>query len=221
MIIDHNHPMYLSTWKSLGENQFNGAYYYSKEIVKYIIPKVKTDRNWVTINIRGVCPGHSIVFIHNNLCPERYAWLEGVKDLILVCGVQKTANSLAKYHHPTIVLPLSVNIADVKQYERPKTKECAFAGRYSKQKGYSFPDNCDKLMGLPRAKLLPAMAEYEQIYAVGRTAIEAKILGCEILPYDTRYPDPSIWKVLDCADAAKILQEKLDKVEEENYNDNN
>lgn len=215
MIIDHNHTMYRSLWNNCGDNKWNGAFYYSKEIVKHIIPRVKTNRNWVTINVRGVCPGHSIVFIHNNLHPERYAWLENVKDLILVCGIEKTAEFLKRYHHPTIVLPLSVDVESVKQYERPKTKYCAYAGRPAKAQGYKFPKDCDMLTGLPRNKLLPAMAEFECIYAVGRTAIEAKILGCEILPYDTRYPDPSIWEVLDCADAAKILQEKLDKVEEE------
>ena len=57
------------------------------------------------------------------------------------------------------------------------------------------------------------MAEYEQIYAVGRTAIEAKILGCEVLPYDVRYPDPRMWKVIDNKDAAKLLQKKLDVID--------
>ena len=45
MIIDHNHPDYKAKWKTLGEDKYNGAYYYSKEIVKNIIPNVKTDRN--------------------------------------------------------------------------------------------------------------------------------------------------------------------------------
>ena len=46
-------------------NKFNGAYYYSKEIVENIIPHVRTNYNWVTININKSLP-HSIVFIHNN-----------------------------------------------------------------------------------------------------------------------------------------------------------
>jgi hypothetical protein len=69
------------------------------------------------------------------------------------------------------------------------------------------------LSGMPRALLLAEMAKYEKVYAVGRTAIEAKILGCEILPYDDRFPDPEIWQILDSSKAAEILQKKLDKID--------
>ena len=51
------------------------------------------------------------------------------------------------------------------------------------------------------------------MYAVGRSAIEAKCLGCRIKPYDKRFPDPRIWKVVDNKDAAKILQRELDKID--------
>ena len=57
------------------------------------------------------------------------------------------------------------------------------------------------------------MAEYEAIYAVGRCALEGLALGCNILPYDNRFPDPSVWKLLDNLEAAKILQEKLDEID--------
>ena len=88
MIIDHTHPNYLRKWRNAGLNQFNGAYYYSKEIVENIIPNVETDRNWITVNVKGVGLNHAIVFIHNNLHPENYEWLKfyGYKDLVLVCG---------------------------------------------------------------------------------------------------------------------------------------
>jgi hypothetical protein len=68
-------------------------------------------------------------------------------------------------------------------------------------------------------ELLREMAKYRRVYAVGRTAIEAKILGCEVLPYDQRFPDPSIWKVLDSMDAAKMLQRLIDKIDKEGKND--
>lgn len=45
--------------------------------------------------------------------------------------------------------------------------------------------------------------------------IEAKILDCEVLPYDPRFPDPSIWKVLDSMDAVKMLQGLIDKIDKE------
>ena len=59
------------------------------------------------------------------------------------------------------------------------------------------------------------MAKYKRVYAVGWTAIEAKILGAEVLPYDSRFPDPRVWKVIDNSEAAVILQQKLDKIEQE------
>ena len=99
------------------------------------------------------------------------------------------------------------------QYARPKTKKTAFVGRRAKRKNVELPEGIDYLEGMPRTKLLPAMAEYEEVYAVGRTAIEAKALGCKILPYDPRFPDPEIWKVLDNREAARILQEQLDIID--------
>ena len=70
--------------------------------------------------------------------------------------------------------------------------------------------------GLEHDELLRRMAKYKYVYAVGRTAIEAKILGCEVLPYDPRFPDPSVWQILDNKDAAKILQEAIDEIEKRN-----
>ena len=66
---------------------------------------------------------------------------------------------------------------------------------------------------MKREDLLRRMTQYKTIYAVGRTSIEARALGCEIMPYDKRFPDPSIWRVLDNRDAAKILQQKLDEID--------
>ena len=53
----------------------------------------------------------------------------------------------------------------------------------------------------------------ETVYAVGRTASEAKALGCKLKPYDPRFPKVSFWKVIDNKDAAKILQEKLNEID--------
>lgn len=57
------------------------------------------------------------------------------------------------------------------------------------------------------------MAEYRRVYATDRCAIEAKILGCEILPFDPKHPDPEKWEVLDNLEAAYILQKKLDLID--------
>ncbi len=75
MIISHNNAEYRKKWENAGANQYNGAFYYSKEILKNIIPNVETSRNWVTVNVRGVGCNHAIVFVHNNLHPSNYEWL--------------------------------------------------------------------------------------------------------------------------------------------------
>lgn len=206
MIIDHNDPIYRSRWRAIRNNRWNGAFYYSKEIVAHIIPRVDTDRSWVTVNCRKACDG-AIVFIHNNLHPENYNWLRGFRDLVLVCGVPETCKKV-EHLGRAVYLPLSVDVEYVEQFKRPKTRGTAYVGRKAKLKGLHLPD-VDIVEGLPRTKLLPVMAQYERVYAVGRTAIEARVLGCEILPFDERYPDPSLWKVLDSREAAVMLQDML------------
>ena len=218
MIYDHNAKPYRAQWKLSGDDKFNGAYYYSQEIVNNIIPLIETDRPWVTVNAAAQCEDRAIVFIHDNLTPEEtYSWMSQYDDLILVCGVPETCERVAHLGTP-IYLPLSIDVEEVKQYKvKRKTKKIAFAGRKSK-KTYRLPIDIDYLEGMPREMLLAEMAKYKKVYAVGRTALEAKALGCEILPYDDRYQDPEIWQVLDNTDAAKILQEKLDEIDKKDEN---
>ncbi len=216
MIIDHTHYKYRRRRELLPKAQrHNGAYYYSREIVKNIIPLVETDRNWITINIQGVGADHSIVFIHNNLHPENYDWLKyyGYKDLVLVCGIKETCEKVA-HLGTAIYLPLSIDVDYVKQFmAEERTKKAAFAGRRSKANAEKLPADIDYLCGMKRPQLLAAMAEYKQIYAVGRTAIEARALGCTIKAYDERFPNPRRWKVVDNKDAAKMLQKQLDRID--------
>lgn len=218
MIIDHTHPLYAAKHRRLTNgNQYNGAYYYSKEIVKNIIPNVKTDRNWITIRLpeMTVHPDHSIIFIHNNRNPNYYSYLKEYKDCILVCGLPQTTENL-RFYGKTIYLPLSVDVESVKKYRvKNKTKEIAYAGRLMK---LNYPNNrvpkgVDILSDMPQSKLLREMAKYKKVYASGRTAIQAKILGCEVLPHETNFPDSRIWKVFDNKEAAKMLQKMLDEID--------
>lgn len=212
MIVNHQHPGYLKKWRHVGTNKYNGAYYYSIEICEGIIPKVETDRNWVTVNCEGAAADHSIVFIHNNLHPENYEWLADYNDLILVCGVKSTV-PLVEHLGTAIYLPLSVNVSYIENFKvEERDREIAYVGRKSKRKDFDL-GNVDYLEGLPREDLLRKMARYKSVYAVGRCAIEAKILGCEVLPYDPRYPDPDIWRVVDSSKAAEILQHYLDYID--------
>jgi len=209
-IFDHTSPQYGSLF--YGENRFNGAFYYSREIVKNIIPRVKTDRPWVTIRVQGMCCDHAIVFVHNNMYPAIYEWMRDYEDLILVCGVPETVEKVG-HLGKAIYLPLSIDVREVKKYRTEKTKDVAFVGRRQKRGGIKFPKGTEYLENLPRKILLAEMAKYKRIYAVGRTAIEGIVLGCEVLPYDPRFPDPSVWKVVDNRDAARMLQEMIDEID--------
>ena len=217
MLIDHTHPDYVKKWKTLGENKYNGAYYYSKEIVKNIIPNVKTDRNWITVRLKEMKdhPDHSIIFIHNNRNPNYYEYLKDYKDCILVCSLPSTAENL-QFFGKTIYLPLSVDVDYVKRFRvKNKTKDIAYAGRASKLQYFNnrVPKDTSVLSNMTQPQLLREMAKYKTIYASGRTAIQAKILGCEVLPHETNFPDSRFWKVLDNKDAAKMLQKMLDEID--------
>ena len=218
MILDHTEPNYARKRNSLGNGKYNGAYYYSREIVKNIIPNVKTDRNWVTVRLSDCKdhPDHAIVFIHNNRNPNYYRYLKEYKDVVLVCGLQSTADNMRFYSDKVIYLPLSVDVEAVKRYRvKNKTKEVAYAGRLIKLNyaNNRVPSGVEILSGMPQSKLLREMAKFKTIYCSGRTAIQAKILGCEVLPHETNFPDPSVWKILDNKDAAKILQHKLNLID--------
>ena len=214
MIISHNHRKYKQRWDRLGAGRYNGAFYYSKEIVRNIIPNVKTDRNWITVNLPGTGCDHSIVFIHNNLHPQNYDWLSKYKDIVLVCGVKETCEKV-KHLGRAIYLPLSVDTEELEKYKSEEKTGAAFAGRPSKRtmQGVQLPLNIPCIEGLPRDRMLKRMSHYKTIYAVGRTAIEAKALGCNVAAYDARYPDPEVWQVLDNREAAAILQKELDKID--------
>ena len=212
MIYDHNCKAYRIKHERLNIDRYNGAYYYSKEIVKNIIPNVKTDRSWVTINCLGKCEDGAIVFIHNNLYPDIYRWLEDYKDLILVCGVPSTCEKV-KHLGRAIYLPLSVDVPYVAQFRTEKTRKRAYVGRSEKREGKEFPRDTEFLEAMPRRELLSAIAQFEEVYAVGRCAIESIILGCRVLPFDERFPDPGFWQVVDNREAARMLQVELDRID--------
>lgn len=213
IIVSHESPAYKAQY--LRANHRNGAYWYSFEIVKNIIPRVETWRPWVTINVRGQCADHAIVFIHNNLNPHLYDWLAQYKDLILVCGVPSTCEKVAHLGR-AIYLPLSIDTEYVGQFRvQIKNVERAFAGRFGKRRGHIFPMGTQILANYDRDNLLRNMAKCQKVYAVGRCALEARCLGAEILAYDERFPDPDFWQVLDNREAAKLLQLELDKIDKE------
>lgn len=223
-IIDTTNPDYKAYCKIYhhdGKGMYNGAYYYSREIVKNIIPLVKTERPWDTLGMRCTrSADHAIVFIHHNLKHDQvYGWLKRYKDLIYVCSSEESyewAKNQPDSH--AIFLPLSIDVDYVKQFKAKKTKQACYAGNkwgFKEKdiakyvpKGVKFPP-----ANMPRDELLAWIAPFKECYAVGRTALEAKALGCKIKVCDHRYPDVKFWELIDNKKAAKMLQKELDRID--------
>lgn len=219
MIITYMDPEYTQRRRMLTQSgKQNGAYYYSMEICNNIIPLVKTVRPWVTVNT-GQAFDNAIVFIHNNRNPKNYDFLKKYKNLILVCSIPETCEKVKHLGTP-IYLPLSVDVDYVRRFRRPKDRDACYYGRRAKiaYDGVKLPPGTPVIAGRERPNALSTVARYRKCYAVGRAAIEAKILGCDVLPYDPRYPDPEMWQILDNRDAAKMLQEKLDEIDNDEVN---
>jgi len=218
MIIDHNHPEYAAIRKKCGKGKYNGCWYYSNEIVKNIIPNVKTWRGWNTVGreLTGMCD-HMIVFLHDNSTPWNYEWLKKYNDLVLVCSSEYTRNSVIYSGH-TIILPMSIDTEYVKQFRvKDKTKDTCFAGNVWVRASLADPKTIDAgkvdfFSSMPREQMLKEIAQYRRAYAIDRCAQEAQVLGCELLPIETRYGCDST-EILDNRDAAKILQEELNKID--------
>ena len=223
-IIDTTDPNYIAYKKLFmpkGKGSHNGAYYYSQEIVKNIIPNVKTDRPWDTLGMKMTrSEDHAIVFLHHCLSWDRvYSWLDRYKDQIFVCSTQPTYEWALSKKKKAIFLPLSVDVEYVKQFQAPKTKRACYAGnRWAfkrEDENKNIPDYVDfPPPNMPREEMLKFISEYRELYAIGRCALEGLVLGCEIKPFYRVYPDPSYWKILDNKDAAKILQQELDRLDD-------
>lgn len=218
MIIDHTHPEYTKLRAKIPKGKYNGCWYYSNEIVDNIIPNVKTWRDWNTVGreLTGMCD-HMIVFLHDNSTPWHYDWLKKYEDLVLVCSSTYTRDSVI-YSGRTILLPMSIDTEFVRQFRAKKTKDICFAGNLWVKENMTDPSvlvagKVDFFSGLPREELLKEIAQYKRVYAIDRCALEAKVLGCELMQMNTRYHCDSIGEVLDNRDAAKMLQAELNKID--------
>lgn len=210
MIVGIGSPEYAARWGRMGGSRWNGAYYYASELERLVVPHVDTERPWVLVEA-GTCFDRSIVFVHDNINVERYGYMAACGDLILVCGVPET---VPKVEHlgRAAYLPLSVDVSEVERYRVRRRHGTCYAGRLSKERG-DLPSSVDVVGGMERGEFLSRLARYRYCYAVGRTAIEAKVLGVEVLPYDPRYPDPDVWQVMDSSEAVPLLQGIVDGVE--------
>ena len=188
----------------------NGANIYSQLIYKYFIPNIVTGMNWNTITI-GKAVDNSIVFIHSNLnTQKKYNFLKDYKNQLLVCSQQSTCRAVENLGTP-VYLPLSIDVNYVSQFRTNKDRYRCYAGRRDKTDTETMRKNgIDILADLPHDELLRRMAHYQYVYAVGLTALEAKCLGCNVLAYDQRFPNPTVWKVRNITDMIPVLQNIID-----------
>lgn len=213
IVINHDHPESVRLRRMLGKDRFNGAYYYSREICDYFIPNISTDRNWMTIRAGEAKADRSIIFVHDILNFERkYAYTFDLDDPLYVVSMPWNIAE-CEPHGKVVFLPLSVDSEYVQRFRHEKDRDTAFVGRREWRRGIDFPDGIDYIENVPREKLLSEMAHYRRVYALSRTAIEARMLGCEILPYHPRFQDPDQWQIYDSRDAAKDLQRLLDEAD--------
>lgn len=217
---DPNYEAYKRVFHPGGKGSHNGAYYYSQEIVKNIIPNVETWRPWDTMGMKFLrSRDHAIVFIHHCRNWDKvYSWLEKYKDQIYVCSTMPTYEWALSRGKKAIFLPLSVDAEYVKQFKTKKTKKACYAGnRWAFKRKFeneNIPEDVDfPPANLPREELLKFIAEYRELYAIGRCAIEGLYLGCKIKPFYPVYPSATYWKLLSNQNAAVLLQKALDDIE--------
>lgn len=217
---DPNYTAYKKIFHPSNSGMHNGAYYYSQEIVRNIIPNVTTNRPWDTMGMKCLrSADHAIIFLHHCRSWDKvYDWLYKYKDQIYICSTMPTYEWAIERGHQAIFLPLSVDVEYVKQFKTKKTKRACYAGnRWAFKRKYeneNIPDYVDfPPPNLEREELLKFIAPYRELYAIGRCAIEGKILGCEIKPFFPVYPDPDYWKVLSNQEAAQLLQKALDQID--------
>ena len=188
----------------------NGAHIYSELICKYFVPNIITGMNWNTINVgKGV--DNSIVFIHSNInTVKRHGFLKDYDRQLLICSQQSTCRLTENLGTP-VYLPLSIDVGYVQQFITTKDRYCCYAGRRAKADTETFKKNgVDILADMSHDELLKEMARYHYVYAVGLTALEAKCLNCNVLPYDQRFPNPAVWKVRDIRQMIPVLQNIID-----------
>ena len=218
---DPNYRAYRQTFHPSGKGGHNGALYYSQEIVKNIIPNVHTNRPWDTLGMKFLrSTDHAIVFLHHNLSHDKvYGWLSQYKDLVYICSTPETyAWASQRRNGHAVLLRMSIDTDYVKQFKTKKTKRACYAGNKWAFKNEDIkkyvPDYVDfPPENIPREELLKFIAPYKECYAVGRTALEAKCLGCKLKVCDSRFPDTRFWKVIDNKTATKTLQKELDLID--------
>lgn len=95
MIINHENRAYR---RKYGLADYEPERELSEQICE-LIPKVKTDRDWFTVNIKQATDG-AVVVVHS---VAGYDWLEHYKDLILICPNKGIAKAVRKFGRAVVL----------------------------------------------------------------------------------------------------------------------
>ena len=116
------------------------------------------------------------------------------------------------YH--CIFIPLSIDINYVKQFKtKRKTKKVCYYGRLEKcPKDIMEDDTIDKLGEGERDEMLKQIAKYKMVYAIGRCALEAQALGCEVKSHQGEYEGVK-FELKDNTDIIHDLQRILNEID--------
>ena len=117
-----------------------------------------------------------------------------------------------KYH--SIFIPLSIDTEYVSKFKaKRKTKEICYFGRQEKcPESIMKNDKIDKIYGNNREDLLKQVAKYKSCYAIGRCALEAKCLGCKVIPHEGEYEDVE-FPLYDNKEIISELQRLLNEID--------
>lgn len=220
-----NDPNYRRLYNALdGSSKYNGCYYYSRTLEKYLVPQVNTDRPWHLTGMKS-CGGvdRMILIVHSNKEPNKeYRWLNKYRDTVCICGTRKTAEAVSMFSH-SIYLPPCVCIEEVRGFGKgiKKDQDTCFAGNpwpmYRDEIDKYVPAWVHRFGPMPREEFLPIIAHYKNVYAIGVTAAEARALGCNILKRTDKY-DPEDFPLIDCKDAARCIEVALDLIKKQKVN---
>ena len=103
MIFNHECKPFKAIEKLLADKKIqNESVYLSTQI----IPKIKTDRSWVTINLSPLCEDKAIVFVNSS----NITYLKNYKDLILIYKDDTRKKELEQYGKVIILDIFNSNI---------------------------------------------------------------------------------------------------------------
>lgn len=119
-------------------------------------------------------------------------------------------------HSHCIFIPLSIDVEYVKKFVvKRKTKKVCYYGRLEKcPKKLMKDESIIKLGDGERDKLLKEVGKFKTVYAIGRCALEALALGCNVIPHEGEYENTK-FTLLDNKEVIPELQRLLNEIDKD------